>query len=169
MDSNGLIIRLVCLLALAAVSGCTPTPDSDPPPSSDTAATTAAPVAGPESSNRAVLPGLFELMEGLEGDMAGIARGVWREQLDTVAHFARAVTGHPAEPAEEAEAIARVLGPDMAGFEAIDGSVHDLAMRLAEAAARGDFPAVLEADAGLRAGCVLCHTTFRTRLREALR
>lgn len=121
------------------------------------------------AATRAALPSLFGIMLGLQGDMSRIDRGLWVERYDSIAAAARAVADHPAIPPEEAQKIADVLGEDMARFQALDQTVHDLAVRMAEAARSQDMEEILDADAALRDGCVECHTAFRTRLREGIR
>lgn len=167
-------------LGLVAVTGC-----SDPgaervlPAAADTADDPAGPTStgtpgssgAPESDlpTRAALPGLFEIMNGLEADMARVGRGLWQEALDTVAAGAVGVAEHPALPADEAARIASVLGDEMAAFGAMDTRVHDLAVTLAERAGSGDLSGVLASEAELRQACVGCHTAFRARLRAAVR
>jgi hypothetical protein len=87
----------------------------------------------------------------------------------TTAAAARSVADHPTVPPEELERISAVLGSDLARFKAWDLQVHDLALRLSEAAAAGGISPLLEIDAELRSGCVGCHSEFRERLRRAIR
>ncbi|MDT8340666.1 MAG: hypothetical protein RQ751_04065 [Longimicrobiales bacterium] len=117
----------------------------------------------------AVLPGLFDVMWGLESDMATVSRGLWMENFDTIHAGARAVADHPTLPPDEVERVAGVLGDEMAAFKAMDTHVHDLSVDLGDAAAAGDLARVLRLDAEIRAGCVSCHVTFRERLRQAIR
>lgn len=159
----------VMTAALGGAASCSPTPQLDDSGAEQAPSVGAVPIASDDASTRAVLPGLFGLMAGLESDMAGLARALWQEQMDSVALFARAVADHPTVPAAEAQAIAGVLGPDMARFKAFDTGVHDLAVRVSESAAANDLDGVVAAEAQLRAGCVACHTAFRVRLRDALR
>lgn len=121
------------------------------------------------TATRVALPTLFSIMLGLQGDMDRVSHGLWLEQYDSIAAAARAVADHPAIPPQEGQKIAGVLGDDMARFQAFDRTVHDLAVRMAEAADARDMAGVLEADAALRDGCVACHTDFRTRLRDGIR
>lgn len=117
----------------------------------------------------APLPGLLAVMSGLEQDMARLSRGLWRADYNTIAAAARAVATHPKVPPSEAQQIGAILGPDMAVFKGLDTEVHDLAMRIAELAGDEDMDAIVTVEQELRAGCVACHTGFRTRIREALR
>lgn len=120
------------------------------------------------SPTRVALPGLFSIMAGLQGEMARVSRGLWLENLDTVAAGADAVADHPRVPPDEFQRISGVLGPEMSRFGGMDMEVHDLAVRLAEEARAGDFEAVLSTDAELRRACVACHSEFRERLRAEI-
>ena len=108
-------------------------------------------------------------MAGLQEDMAGLDRGLWTEDFDGIAARATAVADHPTVPAAEAQAIAAVLGPDMAGFKEEDTRVHDRAVEVGELAEAGALDGVLAARAELARGCVDCHTRFRDRIRAGLR
>lgn len=101
--------------------------------------------------------------------MARVSRGLWLENFDTVAAGAEGVANHPRVPPEEFQRISDVLQEEMTRFAAVDREVHDLAVRLAEQARRGDLQAVLSTDAELRRACVACHTRYRERLREEIR
>lgn len=151
-------------------------PSGEPPGGSDTSAAVSDPASETNTidgagapATRLVLPGLFSIMAGLEGAMAELDRGLWAERFDTIQAGARAVADHPAIPADEAERIRSVLGDDMARFQELDRTVHDLAVRIAEGAEREAFGAVMDAQADLRRGCVTCHSEFRERLRQGLR
>lgn len=126
-------------------------------------------VAVDTAATRAALPTLFSIMLGLQRDEERVGRGLWVESYDSIAAAAEAIAGHPAIPPEEGQQIAGVLGDDMARFQQLDRTVHDLAVRMAEEARAGDLQAILATDAELRRGCVECHTAFRERLREGIR
>ena len=173
-------IRIPCVLLLLSIlaGGCAPedsgsdTPDSTESPSVSSSEEPTAAVQedqeAVEGAPRVALPGLFSIMAGLQADMATVSRGLWIENFDTIAAGATAVADHPMVPQGERQRIAEILGGDMSRFGAMDQAVHDLAVRLAEAADRGAVDEVLSAEAELRRGCVDCHSTFRDRLRDAL-
>lgn len=172
----------ILLLALAAGcepgapagNGSTPAGNGSPPSSDagidgvpDASSRTPTPSTS-RSTSRVALPGLFSIMVGLQADMARVSRGLWIEDYDSIAAGAEAVADHPVIPQEERRRISEILGPDMSRFGEMDQEVHDLAVRLAEAAGRGEPDAVLSLDAELRRGCVACHSTFRERLRASV-
>ena len=162
-------------LAQAACTG--PDTDADQRPEEPQAAS---PASTPEevpatsassagTSTRVVLPGLFAIMAGLEQNLAQVSRGIWLEDFAGIQAAAEAVAGHPTVPPEELERVSEALGADLARFREWDKTVHDLAVRIAEAAKGQEMGPVLSADAELRAGCVGCHSEFRERLRDAIR
>jgi hypothetical protein len=143
-------------------TGASTTPDATSGAIQDRGAAAASPM-------RAVLPGLFSIMVGLQGDLDRISHGLWLAELDVVAVAAQSVADHPRVPPAEFQRISGVLGADMSRFGGMDMEVHDLAVRLAEEARAGDLEAVLSTEAELRRACVACHTTFRERLRAEIR
>lgn len=167
---------LACVFLVQAA--CTaPDTDADPRPGEPEAASpastseevpaTSASSAG--TSTRGVLPGLFAIMAGLEQNLTEVSRGIWLEDYAGIQAAAEAVAGHPAVPPEELELVSEALGADLARFKEWDKTVHDLAVRMAEAAKDQEMSPVLSVDSELRAGCVGCHSEFRERLREAIR
>ncbi|MDX1566149.1 MAG: hypothetical protein R3223_00015 [Longimicrobiales bacterium] len=120
------------------------------------------------ASGSLALPGLFSIMIDLQGEMARVSRGLWSENLDTVAVGARAVANHPRVPPSEFERISGVLGSEMNRFREMDVRVHDLAVRLGEEADEGDLDAAVSTDAELRRACVACHSAFRDPLRDEI-
>lgn len=165
-------VASMTLLALGCGDGSSdgdgstsPRPDSDPPAQQERGRSG----SGAEvPATRVALPGLFSIMVNLQGDMARISRGLWIENFDTIAAGADAIANHPRVPQQEFQRISDVLGADMSRFGGMDQEVHDLAVRLAEEARRGEIEPVLSTEAELRRGCVACHTAFRDRLREAI-
>lgn len=121
------------------------------------------------ASTRAALPGLFTIMAGLQEDMAGLERSLWREDFDSIAVRATAIADHPTVPAAEAQAIAGVLGSEMADFKQQDTEVHDLAVEIRDLARSRRLEEILAARADLVRGCVGCHTQFRERIRTGVR
>lgn len=163
---------LVGILLLAACQPAADDADSgseagDPSRPRPAAAESGAPAAVGDSTARAgaPLPGLVAVKSGLER----LSRGVWSADYDTIAAATGAIATHPQVPPAERQQIAAILGPDMAAFKGVDTEIHDLAVRIEGLSGEGDIDAILTAEAGLRAGCVACHTRFRDRIREALR
>lgn len=164
MDMVGVLRKIATLaLVLAAVAGCAEVEETD------TAAADNRAMVRTAAITEAALPGMFDIMMRLQADMYRISRGLWLASPDTVARGARAVASHPRLPADEIRVIRGILGDDMTRFQALDRRVHDLAIRVAEAAEKQDMAAVVEAQRALRAGCLQCHSEFRDRLRSGIR
>jgi len=108
---------------------------------------------------------LRSIMIGLGANMDEVSRGLWLEDLAIVESAARAIAEHPHVSDTERTRIQGVLGPDFARFVQGDRRVHGTAVRLAAAAAAGEWASTLDELAELQAGCVACHQDFRSRLR----
>jgi cytochrome c556 len=83
----------------------------------------------------------------------------------TVEKQAAAIAAHAPISDAELQRIQRVLGPDMAKFEAVDESVHVASVRLHDAAQTSWGDEVVDRLSEVQRGCVSCHTRFRERLR----
>jgi cytochrome c556 len=103
-------------------------------------------------------------MAGLRDDMVRLSDGLWKGDFAAVAAAAEDVADHPQVGAEERVRVQATLGEEFAAFVALDHHVHDLAIRVRDAALREDTAAVLADLAALQRGCVACHGTFRDRL-----
>ncbi len=158
---------VACALLIGGAVGCASPDSSGEPAAADPRDEGAA--VEEASPIRATLPGLFSIMAGLQGDMAGLESALWREDFDALVTRATAIADHPMVPPAEAQAIAGVLGPDMGAFKQHDTRVHDLAVRIGELATVGDLEGVLTTRADLVEGCVACHVAFRARIRAGLR
>lgn len=108
---------------------------------------------------------LLPIMQGLGSDMTALTYALMTEDHDGVAKHAAAIAEHAPISAAELERIHRVLGSDMARFEAVDESVHVASVRLRDAARAHQPDQVVTRLAEVQRGCVSCHTQFRERLR----
>lgn len=161
-------------VAVPLVSGCGAGEDGADPANAGRTAVADRQAAGAAAADgatpmRAALPGLFDVMTGLEQDMAALSAALWRTDFDAIANQATAIANHPQVPPPERQTIAGALGQDMPAFKAVDTRVHDLAVRIRTLAEDENLDGILTTEAELRQGCVTCHTGFRDRLREALR
>lgn len=153
-------------VALAVfVAGCQSEPavhesaDSEDPREAHAAASGTAP---------ANLP-LKAIMQGLDADMAAVARALWLEDPSGVGAAATRVADHPRVTPDQMAAIQATLGPDFSAFVEYDHAVHEAAVALAAAAAEGATPTELLAGVvSIQEGCVNCHTAFRARVSAAL-
>jgi cytochrome c556 len=119
---------------------------------------TAAPAAGQQT--------LLTVMAGLREDMVRLNDGLWAGDFPAVADAAQSVADHPQVGPGERTRVQAALGESFPAFAGADHEVHELALRVREAALRADTAAVLSTLADLQVGCVACHTRFRERLRR---
>lgn len=166
---SGFSAILVLTVVGAAGVSCAEPPENRERTSAEADAaipTTGSPEAAP---TRAALPGLFDIMLGLQRDMARIDRGLWLAQFDTVAAGAESIATHPQVQADELKVVRAALGDEVIRFKELDTRVHDLAVQLERDAEAADMEAVLATHAELRNGCIACHQTFRDKIRSGVR
>lgn len=108
------------------------------------------------------------LMVELGQDMNRISDGLWHEDYDMIRRAGRSIADHPKIDSEQMETIRRALGDRFEQFVAYDRMVHDTADRLAAAASARNMQRLLEERNQLTNGCLGCHSTFRTEVRNAL-
>lgn len=129
----------------------------------DAAADTASVVGHDHEDPMALRP----IMQRLAADMAGLQQALWVEDFRAVEARAAAIADHAHISADEILRLERELGPELEAFHHADESVHEAAVRMHEAAAAGDIPALLDRLAEIQRGCVDCHARFRERVRAA--
>jgi hypothetical protein len=110
---------------------------------------------------------LRPIMQRLAADMAGLQNALWVEDFRGVEARAAAIADHAHISADEILRLERELGPDLEAFHHADESVHEAAVRMHEAAAADDIPALLDRLADVQRGCVDCHARFRERVRTS--
>lgn len=108
---------------------------------------------------------LLAIMQQLGVDMTSLTHGLMTDDPQMVARAAEAIANHPPILQSDIERIHGTLGDEMAEFERLDAAVHELSVRLHEAAESGDTDQVLTVLNEVQRGCVACHTRFRERLR----
>lgn len=112
---------------------------------------------------------LKTIMQGLRDDAAVIADGLFTDDLERVGRGAAAIADHPRIPPEQVRLVADELGPEMPAFKQLDTRVHDLAMRIGEAAAIGEQAAAFGAFKDMMDGCMACHAAFKARVAGVLK
>ena len=147
----------ISILVMAASCGEPPATETDDP----------APT-GSEVISPANLP-LKAIMQGLEGDLATLAHGIWVEDQEVVRQAARRIADHPKVLPTQAAALQTALGGDFPDFVAFDQEVHKAALALAEAAeSRMVVSDVFDGYLRIQRGCLSCHLAFRARVSEAV-
>jgi cytochrome c556 len=148
----------VVALLLLASAACGPTPE---------------PEAGPGEVAEAEVPSpanptLKEIMQALETDMAGVAHGIWIEDMEAVRAAAARVADHPRVTPEQMATIQATLGADFATFAGMDQAVHGASVALRDAAGQAPISELTSGYQRIQQGCVACHAAFRPRVSEAL-
>jgi mono/diheme cytochrome c family protein len=110
-------------------------------------------------------PSLKQIMTHLGQAMAQVSDAIWAEDFHTIAHAGEHIGGHDDLSPQQRAQIAKILGKDMARFEATDETAHTAARAMAAAAHKQDMPGVLQAYGKLQQSCVACHTAFRGRIK----
>lgn len=109
---------------------------------------------------------LQHVMVKLGRDMQAVTGAISKEDWALVARLAPGIAGHPEPPLSEKARILAWLGADAGKFRGLDGQVHDAAMDMGKAAARGDGQAVIASFAKVQQGCLACHEGFRKSFQE---
>ncbi len=112
---------------------------------------------------------LQAIMQGLRDNLVEIADGLLTDDLERVERGATGIATHPSIPPEQVQLVARELGEEMPTFKQFDMRVHDLAVKIGEAARAGDKTAAIVKFQGMIDGCFGCHVTYKDRVANVLR
>ncbi len=111
---------------------------------------------------------LKEIMQGLRDDVVEIADGLLADDFTRVAHGAARIANHPRIPPDQVQLVAAELGAEMAAFEQIDTSVHDLSLSIAAAAEAKDRARAIADYQRMLSGCFACHAAYKDRVGTVL-
>lgn len=129
-----------------------------------TSETTAESAAKPDT-----LP-LLTIMVNLEKDMQSISSGLWRHNFDQIAQSAEGIANHAKIPKKQLKTIRGILGEKrFKAFVQDDKTVHNMAVKLSEAAAEENFKKSARLYQKLERGCISCHQKHRNTIRESSR
>lgn len=109
------------------------------------------------------------LMVGLAQDMDRISRGLWHGDTVLITQGAEAIASHPKILPAEIRRIQEALGDQFEAFVGIDQRVHELASGLSQITPGDGMETALNQYQQLQASCIACHTSFRERVRAALK
>jgi len=108
---------------------------------------------------------LLPIMQRLGSNMTALTYALMTDDRATIKEQAAAIAAHAPISEAELQRIQRVLGPDMAKFEALDESVHVASVRLHDASQTSWGAEAVDRLGEVQRGCVSCHSQFRERLR----
>ena len=113
-------------------------------------------------------PGLAlrRVMQQLGQDMQAATGAISREDWTLVADLAAKIASHAQPPAGEKMRILGWLGADAGKFRGFDGQLHEAAIAMGKAAARGDGLEVIATFGNVQQRCLACHREFREPFRE---
>jgi cytochrome c556 len=159
-------IMILALILTLGLTGCGSTEESTSTTVNDQSEAPENKVAR-KSSRADTLP-LINIMLNLEREMQSISSGLWRHDFEQITSSAERIADHAKIKPSEVKTIRDILGEeDFKSFVKDDKTVHNMAVRLSEAAGRENFEATAEAYQKLEQGCISCHRTHRNRLRDS--
>lgn len=106
------------------------------------------------------------VMQQLGQDMQAVTGAISREDWALVADLAPKIASHAEPPIGEKMRILGWLGADAGRFRGFDGQLHEAAIALGKAAARGDGSGVIATFGNVQQRCLACHREFREPFRE---
>ena len=107
-----------------------------------------------------------QVMQWLSADMQVIFKSIMVEDFDSIAIHAEKVAYHQEPPVKHRLAMVAELKLDFPNFKGHDDTVHMASVAMQEAAKRKEMSVVLENYAKATQGCVACHETYRTRIKN---
>lgn len=111
--------------------------------------------------------GVHRVMEDMNRNLMEIAGKISKEEWDEIARLAPRMTEHVEPPAEQKQAMMKVLGPDGAkGFKQRDQAYHASIDALEKAAKTRNGEAVIAAFGNMQRTCLACHADYRKPLAE---
>lgn len=109
---------------------------------------------------------LLPIMLNLEKEMTSISSGLWRHNFKQIEQSARAIADHAKIPKKQLKTLRKILGKvRFKAFVKDDKTVHNMAVKLSEAASREDFKQTAQFYQKLENGCISCHSKHRNTIR----
>jgi cytochrome c556 len=112
---------------------------------------------------------LKEVMQQLGSDYSDLGDAILWEDFDAAAEAAHAIAYHDKPSMGQRMKILGTLGTEMPEFKKADGKVHELAIKIEEAAMAKDMPMLIQHQSRMLTACMACHTTYRSRVIKALK
>lgn len=163
------LLLAICVIGLTA---CGSSPDADDRPGAKIPTEKTVQQSPSETQPHAhTLPdtmALLPIMVHLERDMQSISSGLWRHDFEQIAASADNIANHPKIQPADLKTIQSILGDtQFRTFVRDDRQVHSMALELRDAARNEDFKKVADAYQKLEQGCISCHLSHRTTIRES--
>ena len=113
--------------------------------------------------------GLKRVMQGLLNDSLILNQGILYKDYSTIEKAAKDIANHPKPGMMTMKKVKADLGSEMGSFKGFDTLVHDIAIKISDAAVRKDIETVKSSYQELLNGCLSCHTQYKTRVSNLLK
>ncbi|GAV21213.1 hypothetical protein MMIC_P2193 [Mariprofundus micogutta] len=107
---------------------------------------------------------LKQIMQQLGKDYSSLNHAILLKDFAGAAHFAHAIADHDKPSMGQRLKIMGELGTEMSAFKKADGRVHELAIKIEEAARAKDMPLLIQSQSQMLTACMACHTSYRSRI-----
>lgn len=111
---------------------------------------------------------LKQIMQQLGQDYSRLNQAILVENFDAAANFAHAIAYHEKPSLGQRMKILRELGSEMPEFKSADDKVHELAIKIEEAAKAKDVPLLIQHQSQMLSACMGCHTSYRSKIVDLL-
>lgn len=107
---------------------------------------------------------LRTIMKEMGDRVEKITHGINTGDFELIEKNALLIAEHEKPPMIERMKILSFLKSESSNFKSSDAKVHDEAVKLAEAAKKKDYDAILLSFADVMKGCVNCHSNYRQKI-----
>ncbi len=112
---------------------------------------------------------LKQIMQQLGKDYSSLNHAILLKDFDGAAQFAHAIANHDKPSMGQRLKLMGELGAEMSDFKKADGRVHDLAIKIEEAAKAKDMTLLIQRQSQLLSACMTCHASYRSRVVNLLK
>lgn len=112
---------------------------------------------------------LKEVMQQLGQSYTTLNHAILIGDFDQAMVSAKAISDHEKLSMGQRMKIMATLGTDMVDFKNTDQKVHQLALDIEQAAIAKDMPLLIKRQSQMLSACMACHTTYRSRVMEAMK
>ncbi|MES0371789.1 MAG: hypothetical protein ABUK11_05870 [Mariprofundaceae bacterium] len=109
-----------------------------------------------------------QVMQQLGSDYSDLDRAILWEDFDAAAEAAHAIAHHDKPSKQQRMKIMGILGGEMPNFKKADGNVHELAVKIEEAARVKDMQLLIQRQSQMLSACMTCHTAYRNSVVSGL-
>jgi len=111
---------------------------------------------------------LKQIMQQLGEDYGKLDYAILIEDFDGAAKAAHTIAFHDKPSLGQRMQLMASLALEMSDFKKADGKVHALAIEIEDAAKAKDMPRLIERQSKMLSACMACHTSYRSKIIDAL-